>query len=205
MRRFPSLVKRLQATKTLWAFERLVKLGCLPDALAECIQEQERTPSESELRKKRDRLQQSELSAIAREFERLADRCDNYFSVADLEHLDSVVDISSAIWLRNEAARFQAEAARRDPRKRRSSTRAEAVLLQTMIETKAITGKYCEDLLVEILKHAPRHQGTTPESLKRWRARELLFWKDRMPASAGLGNRSIPRLIGAAHTPDDEE
>ena len=64
-RRFPSLVKKLEATKTLWAFERLVKLGCVPDALAFCIQQQEQTPSESELGRKGDRLQRRELKSTS--------------------------------------------------------------------------------------------------------------------------------------------
>ena len=199
-RRFPSLVKKLKATKTLWAFERLVRLGCVPDALAYCIQEQERAPSESELQRRRDTLQRRELKALAREFERLADRCDDYFSRTDRAQIDSIVDLYAAIWLRNEAARFQAEAARLIPGKRRHTTRAEAVLLQTMIEIRTVTGKYHEAFLAEILRHTPTHKKTTDESLRKWRAREIRIWRERGPAHLSPGP-IYPRLVGTAPRP----
>ena len=199
-RRFPSLVEKLEATHTLWAFERLVKLGCVPDALVFCIQEQERTPSESELLRKGDRVQRRELKALAREFRRLADRCDDYFSRTDEAQIDSVVDIFSAIWLRKEAARFQAEEARLIPGKRRSGTKAEAVLLQTMTEIRTITGKYREGLLVEILCHTPPHKKATDESLRKWRSREIRMWRERKRSLPAPGP-SYPRLVGTAPQP----
>ena len=198
-RRLSGLVgDELQAARCLWAFERLVKHGCVPDALANCISAQQQRFSESELTeselvKSDDSLNRRGLTKLSQEFDQLAENCDNYFARVDEAHAESFVHLYTATWLRNEAARFRAAAAFRDPRERHTTTRAEAVLLQTMTEVKIVTGKYRDELLAEILRHIPLHTKTTGEGLRKARQRaqawgqRTQFRRDRAASERALG------------------
>lgn len=114
-RRVRDLLKRLDTPAAKSALTTLVKLGCVPDAIEWCLQEQAQ-PSERVRRKRRDSVQKRRLKVLAGEFERLADACESYSLAleADRERIDRLIGPDTHVRLRDEAGRLRNAASRLD-------------------------------------------------------------------------------------------
>lgn len=176
-RRLRDLLKRLDTPTAKSALTKLVRLGCVPDAIDWCLQEQAQ-PSERVWRKRRDSVQKRRLKVLAGEFERLADACESSFVEADRVHIDRLVRPDTPNWLRREAARFRDAMTRLDLRLK-PTMRAESSLFETISNIKTITGKFHDELLVDILSETSARKGIRPEALRRWRSRQARMWKTR--------------------------
>jgi len=175
------------------AFRRLVKRGCVPDDLVYCL-ECQTDPNESQA-VQRSRKERSaylpRLNKLANSFEKLANECDRYIALR-VSYAGTTFPLDSNIppVLRREAAAFAEFIRDSDPRRRGRRTRADAILLQTMEEIKAITGGFQDRLLADLLGDV-RGAEETADNLKRWRGREVHRW-NAWKAPAYLARPLLP-------------
>ena len=127
------------------AFRRLVKGGCVPDDLVQCL-ECQADPEERQA-EQRSRAERSaylpRLQALAKSFENLANECDRYISLR-VKYGGSTFPLDSNLspFLRREAAAVAEFVRDSDPRRRGQRTLADSILFHTMEDIKAITGRF---------------------------------------------------------------
>ena len=160
------------------AFRRLVKRGCVPDDLVQCL-ECQADPEERQA-EQRSRAERSayrpRLQALAKSFEKLAKECDRYIALR-VRYGGSTFPLDSNLspFLRREAAAVAEFVRASDPRRRGQRTLADASLFHTMADIKAITGRFQDPLVADLLSSV-RKAEETADNLKRWRAREAERW-----------------------------
>jgi len=176
-RRRLSVSLRGLPTEAVQAVGKLVKLGCVPDALLWCISAYSKGSSARDAQKNRDVVHRTLLRKLAGEFDRAADACWTYLRKTDELHLDRVMELEAPYRFRAEAGRFRTRVEELDARRKRGWTSADSALFVTMRETKTITGKFQDELLADILRGTPGAAAITGEVLRKWRTRN--FPKDR--------------------------
>ena len=160
------------------AFRRLVKRGCVPDDLVNCLECQ--TDPEERQAVQRSRAERSiylpRLQALAKSFEKLANECDRYIALR-VTYAGSTFPLDSNLspFLRREAAAVAEFVRDSDPRRRGQRTLADAILFHTMADIKAVTGGFQDRLMADLLSSV-RKAEETADNLKRWRAREAERW-----------------------------
>ena len=173
-RRLQAMLDRLRPAGRN-AFSKLVKLGCVPDPLAECADLQ-LAPDSSVGSTTETANYRPRLVALTEQIEALADECEKYLGL-EWRYAGSKypLDPTLALYLRSEAAFCREFIRDTDPRRRGTRTRADFVLLRTMDEIRTITGQYQDGLFSQLLEGAlgkPRGAG----ALTRWRSREQAKW-----------------------------
>ena len=171
-RRLSDFLDGLGTADARTAVTRLVRLGCVPDQLAWCVEELRR-PSALEIKRQQDSDHRTAVRALAKQFETLAKACDAY--ILDSYRWSYV--INHAIGprpsqdLRQQSDRIREFADAIETRPRRQFDPSHATLLIVTGEIRRITGTFQDDLLAPIVQTAPRFSNMTPEALRKWRAR----------------------------------
>jgi hypothetical protein len=164
---------QIRTDKARRALDRLVALGCVPDAFVDYLVS--RADSEDRDRKVRGVLEshRRRLRSLMADLNRLADSLD---SVPGNEiHAPGafLLDLRLGGQVRKEARRMADYLEAADPRIRRRATREESLLVWLMSDVKRITGSYHDEELAALISEVVPQ---SPTALRRWRTRELKRW-----------------------------
>ena len=164
------------------AFNRLVRLGCIPHDLARHVEEQinPRGTQVEQRARKETLIYLPRLRKLTIAFESLSLLCERYIALRENYggskfHLDRNI----VAFLRHEAAAIREFVSDSDQRRHGRRTWAETQLWFMMRDVKMTTGEFQDRLIAKLLGSSPGAMNA--EALKRWRARENIRWTGWKP------------------------
>jgi hypothetical protein len=154
------------------ALEKLVRLGCVPDPLLECVEALVGDFYQGHTNRERLAEHRRQMRTLARKLADLGRLCGDYGSLG--------LDAPGAYLLPGDMSRYlrdQAEKIERylrtDPRRKLGRSRVDALKFVVLRDIKTMTGNYQDALFAQLLSSV---SPITPDGVRRWRVREARLW-----------------------------
>ena len=193
--RLHAFLRDLRTESARRALTALVRLGCVPHELVQCLQTYTNPSAAKALREQRqERLAYlPRLQRLQAAFVQLADDCDAYTHLRwRYSGSNFRVDCHAAAFLRDEAAVIGEFIRDADPR-RAAFTLANNALQRMMRDIKTITGGFQDPLVAQLLNGIPGVAQKNAEVLKKVRRRLRL--KDQAWTTPRYLTRPASRIV----------
>jgi hypothetical protein len=191
--RLSQFLETLKTARARTALRDLVKLGCVPDMLVDCLNAQRAGEAFRRVRRTDLNAHRRKLRIVARRMNQLADLCASVSGMCVLGVGGSYTvngQISRFLW--NEARRIDAFLVVSDPRTNHDITLAEHSLFATLHDIRLITGEYQNRLVVDFLSVV---FPISADALKTFRTRKATLWSSTKPRQRVLIDE-FPKLVG---------